>query len=165
MLTDKLKKNACCPTVKLALWIWLKLWPLKCSKLLNWNEGSEKLFSIFSCVFLNPYNFFLLEFYFIRFEKPPVKKSFRCYQNLFRPFTVWINCSSYLKNFAKSRPSEPRITKKILRSLEQFFLTVGQNNFGNKIPYFLSWEFPFIFNFNGISTKHLIKCWFSNVLN
>ena len=35
------------------------------------------------------------------------------------PFTVWINCSSDLKVFW---------------SLEQFFLTVGQNNFVNKVP-------------------------------
>ena len=33
-----------------------------------------------------------------------VKKAF-CYQELFWPFTVWINCFSDLKNFANSRPS------------------------------------------------------------
>ena len=44
-----------------------------------------------------------------------VKKVF-CYQKLFWPFTVWIDCSSDLKIFANS-------------------LTVGQNNFGNKIPF------------------------------
>ena len=49
-----------------------------------------------------------------------VKKAF-CYQKLFRPFTVWTNFSSDLKKFS--------------RSLEQFILTVGQNNFGNKIPF------------------------------
>ena len=43
---------------------------------------------------------------------------------MFWPFTVWINCLSDLKNFANSR------------SLEQFFLTVVRNNFGNKIPLF-----------------------------
>ena len=51
------------------------------------------------------------------------------------PFTVRINCSSDLKNFANSRPSASN-SKKISWSLEQFFLTVGQNNFGNKIPFF-----------------------------
>ena len=51
-----------------------------------------------------------------------VKKAF-CYQKLFWPFTVRINCSSDLKSFS--------------RSLEQFFLTVGQKNFGNKIPIFV----------------------------
>ena len=63
-----------------------------------------------------------------------VKKAF-CYQKLFWPFTVWINCSSDLKNFANSRPSALNF-KGFSRSLEQFFLTVGQNNFGNKIPVF-----------------------------
>ena len=63
-----------------------------------------------------------------------VKKAF-CYQKLFWPFTVWINCSSDLKNFANSRPSASNF-KSFSRSLEQFFLTVGQNNFGNKIPFF-----------------------------
>ena len=68
-----------------------------------------------------------------------VKKAF-CYQELFWPFTVWINCSSDLKNFENSRPSASNF-KSFSRSLEQFFLTVGQNNFGNKILflYFLGW--------------------------
>ena len=30
---------------------------------------------------------------------------------------------------------QPRISKVSSRSLEQFFLTVGQNNFGNKVPF------------------------------
>ena len=62
-----------------------------------------------------------------------VKKAFR-YRKLFWPFTVWINCSNDLKNFANSRPSASNF-KSFSRSLEQFFLTVGQNNFGNKIPF------------------------------
>ena len=53
---------------------------------------------------------------------------------MFWPFTVWINCSSDLKNFANSRPSASKF-KSFCQSLEQFFLTVGQNNFGNKIPF------------------------------
>ena len=61
-----------------------------------------------------------------------VKKAF-CYQKLFCPFTVWINCSSDLKMFANSRPSASNF-KKTSRSLEQCLLTVGQNNFGNKVP-------------------------------
>ena len=64
-----------------------------------------------------------------------VKKAF-CYQKLFWPFTVWINCSSDLKNFANSRPSASNF-KSFSRSLEQFFLTVGQNDFGNKMPLLL----------------------------
>ena len=63
-----------------------------------------------------------------------VKKAF-CYQKLFWPFTVWINCPSDLKHFANSRPSVLNF-KSFTQSLEQFFLTVGQKNFGNKIPMF-----------------------------
>ena len=70
-----------------------------------------------------------------------VKKAF-CYQKLFWPFTVWINCSSDLKNFANSRPSASNF-KSFSGSLEQFFLTVGQNNFGNKIPKFFDFFYRF----------------------
>ena len=83
-----------------------------------------------------------------------VKKAF-CYQKLFWPFTVWITCSSDLKIFANSRPSASNF-KSFSQSLEFFFLTVGQNNFGNKIPffqpqdlwrqYFLIWVWRKIFN-------------------
>ena len=54
------------------------------------------------------------------------------YQKLFWPFTVRINCSSDLKNFANSWPS-PSNFKTFSWLLEQFFLTVGQYNFENKI--------------------------------
>ena len=83
----------------------------------------------FSCRFLNPNNFF--QFWDLRNLQEQVKKAF-CYQKLFWPFTVWINCSSDLKNFENSRLSASNF-KSFSRSLEQFFLTVGQNNFGNKI--------------------------------
>ena len=62
-----------------------------------------------------------------------VKRAF-CYQKLFWPFTVWINCSSDLKNYVNSRPPASNF-KSFSWSLEQFFLTAGQNNFGNKIPF------------------------------
>ena len=52
---------------------------------------------------------------------------------IFWPFTIWINCSSDLKNFANTWPSASNFKKKS-QSLEHFFLTVGQNNFCNKIP-------------------------------
>ena len=55
-----------------------------------------------------------------------------CYQKLFWPFTVWINYSSDLKMFSNSWPSASNF-KSFSRSIEQFFLTVGQNNFGSKI--------------------------------
>jgi hypothetical protein len=69
-----------------------------------------------------------------------VKKAI-CYQKVFWPFIVWINCSSDLKKFANSWPSVSNF-KSFSRLLEQFFLTVGQNNFGNKIPLntYLQWH-------------------------
>ena len=79
-----------------------------------------------------------------------VKKAF-CYQKFFWPFTVWINCYSDLKHFANSRPSASNF-KSFSRSLEQFFLTVGQNNFGNKIPFP---PFKWLILFQNI--KHLKK--------
>jgi hypothetical protein len=45
-------------------------------------------------------------------------------------------CSFELKNLANSRPSASNF-KRFPRSLEQFFLSLGQNNFGNKIPFLL----------------------------
>ena len=48
-----------------------------------------------------------------------VKKVF-CYQKLFWPFTVWINCSSDLKIFANSRPSALNF-EMFSPSLEYFF--------------------------------------------
>ena len=90
-----------------------------------------RYFSNFSCMFLNPNNFFPI-WILIFPSRNKLKKAF-CYQKLFWPFTVWMNCSSDLKIFAKSRPSAS--FKSFSRSLEQFLLTVGQNNFGNKIPF------------------------------
>ena len=65
-----------------------------------------------------------------------VEKAF-CYQKLIWPFTVWINCFSDLKIFEISRSSASNL-KSFSQSLEQFFLTVGENNFGNKIPFFFT---------------------------
>ena len=64
-----------------------------------------------------------------------VKKAF-CYQKLFRPFNIWIDCSSDLKIFANSRPSASKF-KSFSHLLEQFFLTIGQNNFDNKMPFLM----------------------------
>ena len=99
--------------------------------------------SNFSCMFLNlnilsNFNFNCSYFLDLRNLQEQVKKAF-CYQKLFWPFTVWINCSSDLKNFENSRPSASNF-KSFSRSLEQFFLTVGQNNFGNKIPFLLIFQ-------------------------
>ena len=93
---------------------------------------SSKMFSNYFCMFINPNIFF----------QEQVKKAF-CDQKLFWPFTVWKNCSSDFKNFANSLPPASNF-KSFSRSLGQFFLTVGQNNFGNKIPFTdeLCWVFP-----------------------
>ena len=53
---------------------------------------------------------------------------------MFWPFIAWINCSSDLKNFANSWPSAS-IFKRFSQSLNR---TIGQNNFGNKIPFHFS---------------------------
>ena len=45
-----------------------------------------------------------------------------------------MNCSGDLKIFASSQPSGSNFNS-LTRSLEQYFRTVDQNNFGNKIPY------------------------------
>ena len=97
-------------------------------------------FSNFSCMFLIPIFFSNLNYNCsnlldLRNLQEQVKKAF-CYQKLFWPFTVWINCSSDLKNFENSWPSASNF-KSFSQLLEQFFLTVGQNNFGNKIPFLI----------------------------
>ena len=79
-----------------------------------------------------------------------VKKAF-CYQILFWPFTVSINCCSNLKNFANSRPSALNF-KGVSQSLEQFFLTVGQNNFANKIPFHIAFQESHTENWAAITT-------------
>ena len=52
-----------------------------------------------------------------------------------KTFRYRINCSSDLKNFANPRPSASNF-KSFSRSLEQFVLTVGQNNFVTKYHFF-----------------------------
>ena len=78
----------------------------------------------------------------IRNLQEQVKKAF-CYQKSFWPFTVWINCSNDLKNFANPWPSASNF-KSFSRSVEQFFLTVGQNKFGNKIPIYSNYNITFL---------------------
>ena len=77
-----------------------------------------------------------------------VKKAY-CYQKLFWHFPVWINRSSGLKIFENSWPSAS-IFKCFSQSLEHFFLTVGQNNYGNKIPLL-----PFNASHGKVSVKYL----------
>ena len=86
-------------------------------------------FSNFSCMFLNPnLNSNCSNLLDLRNLQEQVKKALCC-QKLFWPFLT--NSSSDLKNFANSWLSASNFKS----SLEQFFLTVGQNNFGNKIPF------------------------------
>ena len=75
-----------------------------------------------------------------------------CHQKLFWPFTVRINCSSDLKKFENSRLSASNF-KSLSRSLEQFFLTVHQSNFGKKYHFF----FSFLFKCNELAQALLLK--------
>ena len=81
-----------------------------------------------------------------------VKKAF-CYQKLFWTFAVWINCSSDLKFFVNSRPSALNFTS-FSRTLERFFLWVGQNNFDNKIP-----NLTFLVRRNSRAVLQLLRKW------
>ena len=80
------------------------------------------------------------------------------------PFTVWINCSSDLTNLENYQPSAWNF-KSFSQSLEQFFLTVGQNNFGNKKYHCfdLFVEMIFAFTFTTISNDSIAKhtCFYS----
>ena len=69
---------------------------------------------------------------YMRNLQEQVRKAF-CYQILFWHFTVWINHCSDFKHFANSQPSALNL-KSFSSSLEHLFLTIGLNNFGNKIP-------------------------------
>ena len=62
---------------------------------------------------------------------------------MFWPFTTWINCSNNLKIFEISRPSASNF-KSFSRSIEHFFLTVGQNNLGNKKPFLLKLSMQYL---------------------
>ena len=76
------------------------------------------------------------------------------------PFTIRINYSSDLKIFANSWPSALNF-KSFSQSVEQFFLTVVQNNFSNKIPFLDSFIY-FIWTFNRCYLKVIhreIKKW------
>ena len=85
-------------------------------------------------MFLNPPKKFpmwiLIVLMALRNLKEQVKKH-SVTKNCSDLFTIWINCSSNLKNFAKSWRSASNF-KSFSGSLEQFFLTVGQNNFGKQ---------------------------------
>ena len=85
----------------------------------------------------------------IRNLQEQVKKAF-CYQKLFRTFTGLISCSSDFKILANSWLSASNF-KVFLDHLEQkIFLTIGQNNFGNKIQFLTS-------NLSKIESSKIIK--------
>ena len=66
-----------------------------------------------------------------------------------------MNCTSDPTTFANSQPSASNF-KSFSRSPEQFFLKVGQNNFGNKIS--LYFYFPFLFGlFYGDSQELILE--------
>ena len=98
----------------------------------------KRFFFYFSCMFLNPNMFSNLNYNYsnlldMKNLQEQVKKAF-CYHQLFWTFTIWINCSADLKIFVNSQPSASNF-KSFSRSLHQFFLAVGQNDFCNKIPF------------------------------
>ena len=78
---------------------------------------------------------------------------------MFWPFTVWINCSSDLKFFVNSWPSASNF-KSFSRSQEQFFLTVGENNFGIKIPILKFINYQREANLNG---SIMLEFWGQNI--
>ena len=96
-------------------------------------------------IFFSNFIFIFSNLLDLRNLQEQVKKAF-CYQTLFWQFTVWINCSFDLKIFANLKSF----------SWSQFFLTVGQNNFGNKIPILSSQE-PWIDALQ--LTKQLFSKW------
>ena len=53
-------------------------------------------------------------------------------------YQVWETSRNKLKKHSVTKNCSNVWIKSFSRSLEQFFLTVGQNNFGNKIPFILS---------------------------
>ena len=97
----------------------------------------------FLCIIQNPNNFFLFEYCSnlldLRNLQEQVEKAF-CFQKMFWPLSLfeYLTCSNDLKNIANSWPPASNF-KSFSKSLEQFFLTVGQNNFGNKIPFLYLW--------------------------
>ena len=89
-----------------------------------------KEFSNLSCMFLNPNIFFQLSNILdMRNLQEQVKKSILLPKIVLTFYCL--KCSSDLKNFANSRPSAWNF-ESFSQSLEQFFLTVGQDNVGKK---------------------------------
>ena len=98
----------------------------------NLQEKSEKIISNFSCMFLNPNSFFpisipivLIYYVDMRNLREQIKKHSvinNCSELSLFEWTVLV--ISYILQILSL---QPRISKDFSRSLEQFFLTVGQN--------------------------------------
>ena len=101
--------------------------------------GQKKCFFAFPCRFLNPNFFPIWILIYKRWEicRNKLKMHSVTINCPELPQLAWISCSSDLKKFANSRPSASNFIR-IFQSLNHFFLTVGQNNFGNKIPFLFS---------------------------
>ena len=123
----------------------------------SWCFWRIDMFSNSSCRFFSDLNHNCSNFLDLRNHQEQDKKAF-CYQKLLWPFTVWINWSSDLKNFVNSRAPTWNF-KSFSQSLEQFFLTLGQNNFGNKIPLF--WYQTSLWEVLEVES-YLICSWFCN---
>ena len=90
--------------------LWLSTLPLKSNQRKekhHW-RSLKRYFLTFPACFSIPIIFSNFDFNCSNLSSPrnlqkQVKKAF-CYQELFLPFTVWINCSSDLKKFANSPP-------------------------------------------------------------
>ena len=118
--------------VELNSW-WLRPKSAIFAKMHRTLRAGKKSFSNFSCVFLNPNNFFpiciiIVLIYYIweisrnklkRILLPKIVLTFHCLNKLFSWSQIFCKFSAF--SFS--------------RSLEQCFLTEGQNNFGNKIPF------------------------------
>ena len=91
-------------------------------------EGQTIHFSNFSCMFLNPNIFFsnlnsnCSNLLAMRNLQEQVKKAF-CYQKLFWPFTVWINCSSDWEKFWNSRLKVENLKRSEKILVTECFLT------------------------------------------
>ena len=98
-------------------------------------QNALHFFANFSCIFLNPNFFPIWILIYKRWEicRNKLKMHSVTINCPELPQLAWISCSSDLKKFANSRPSASNFIR-IFQSLNHFFLTVGQNNFGNKIP-------------------------------
>ena len=123
----------------------------------------DKYFSNFSCMFLNSKTFSNLYSNFsnsldLRNLQEQVKKAF-CYQKLFWPFTA-VQIVLVI-SFLQILGIRPRFSKVSLDQYNNFYLTVGQNNFGNKIPKTKQFFFKIIYIFFQISRRLHVLSYYS----